>query len=63
MGSIFKVEVWSKKRSMWQADRLLLVGFWLDLLFVSEDGGDIFLRNARFSSNYTALQPKGQYSS
>lgn len=35
--SIFKVEEWSKPtRSRWQAERLLLAGFWFGLLFVLE---------------------------
>jgi hypothetical protein len=50
----------SKKpaRSRRQTTLLLLPGFLLGLLSDPEDGGDMFLQNARLSPNYTALQPR-----
>jgi hypothetical protein len=50
-----------------EADRKLSLlpvsaDFLLGLFFSPQDGGDIILRNARLSLNYTALQPRRLYS-
>jgi hypothetical protein len=43
--------------------RLILAGFFLDLPFDPEDGGDMFLRNFGNFSNYTVLQHRRANSS
>jgi hypothetical protein len=48
---------------VWVNLLLIYIGFLLGLIFHPLDGGNIFLRNARLSPNYTVLQPKRQYPS
>jgi hypothetical protein len=44
-------------------NRLNGAGFWLGLVFDSEDENDTFLRNVCFSLNYIASQPRSPLSS
>jgi hypothetical protein len=52
-------------KSRWQVSRAclwLLLFFYLGLLFHPEDDGDMFVRNAGLSLNYTALETRRPYS-
>jgi hypothetical protein len=42
---------------------MLIVGYFLDLIFTPEDGGNMFLRSLLLSRGYTALHPEGENSS